>query len=94
MEPRRHRFRYFSYDQFAGRATVAKFLPLMGERFARQQLRAQAVRGLAGHDPAGQDLDTVRRIRDDVERRVRALLDELHLPVPVGSGQRGPAMRK
>ena len=30
-------------------------------------------------DPAGQDLDTVRRIRDDVERRVRALLDELNL---------------
>lgn len=45
-------------------------------------------------DPAGRDLDTVRRIRDNVERRVRTLLDELHLPVPVGSGQRGPDMRK
>ena len=30
-------------------------------------------------DPAGQDLDTVRRIRDDIERRVRHLLDELDL---------------
>ena len=30
-------------------------------------------------DPAGQDLDTVRRIRDDVERRVRVLLDSLEL---------------
>jgi arsenate reductase len=180
------RFLYSSYDQFAGRATVAKFLPLMGERFARQRLRALAkIEGLhddgkptvlflcthnagrsqmalgffqqlAGNaavawsggsepgleinpaavaamrergidiggefpkpwtdetvraadvvitmgcgdacpifpgkryedwpvdDPAGQDLDTVRRIRDDVERRVRALLDELHLPAARG----------
>ena len=30
-------------------------------------------------DPAGQGLDTVRRIRDDVERRVRVLLDSLEL---------------
>jgi arsenate reductase len=28
-------------------------------------------------DPAGQDLPTVRRIRDDIETRVRALLDQL-----------------
>ena len=28
-------------------------------------------------DPAGQDLETVRAIRDDVQRRVRALLAEL-----------------
>ena len=28
-------------------------------------------------DPAGQDLDTVRRIRDEIEGRVRALLAEL-----------------
>lgn len=31
-----------SYDQFAGRATVVNFLPLMAERFARQRLRALA----------------------------------------------------
>ena len=31
-----------SYDQFAGRATVANFLPLMAERFARQRLGALA----------------------------------------------------
>jgi arsenate reductase (thioredoxin) len=31
-----------SYDQFAGRATVASFLPLMAERFARQRLQALA----------------------------------------------------
>ena len=31
-----------SYDQFAGRATVSTFLPLMAERFARQRLRALA----------------------------------------------------
>lgn len=29
-----------SYDQFAGRATVTQFLPLLAERFARQRLHA------------------------------------------------------
>lgn len=28
-------------------------------------------------DPAGQPLDTVRRIRDDIDRRVRSLLSDL-----------------
>jgi protein-tyrosine-phosphatase len=28
-------------------------------------------------DPAGQDLETVRRIRDDIDARVRALVTEL-----------------
>ena len=33
-------------------------------------------------DPAGRDLESVRAIRDDIERRVRALLEELlHEPV-------------
>ena len=32
-------------------------------------------------DPAGQGVDTVRPIRDDIERRVRALLSELEVPV-------------
>jgi protein-tyrosine-phosphatase len=31
-------------------------------------------------DPAGQDLDTVRRIRDDIHARVTPLLDELTGP--------------
>ncbi len=31
-------------------------------------------------DPAGQDLDQVRPIRDEVERRVRELLGELGVP--------------
>jgi protein-tyrosine-phosphatase len=43
------RFLHSSFDQFADRATVTKFLPLMAERFARQRLRALAkVEGL--HD--------------------------------------------
>ena len=177
------RFLHSSYDEFAGRATVANFLPLIAERFARQRLRALArVEGkalsgipsvlflcvhnagrsqmalgffthLAGdnavawsggsepgsqinpvavaamaergiditqefpkpwteeilqaadvvitmgcgdacpiypgkryldwdlEDPSGQDMDAVRVIRDDVERRVRALLTELEVPV-------------
>jgi arsenate reductase len=44
------RFLYSSYDQFAGRATVSAFLPLLAERFAQQRLHALArVEGLA-HD--------------------------------------------
>jgi len=35
------------------------------------------VRDWALEDPHGQDLDTVREIRDDVERRVKALFDEV-----------------
>ena len=31
----------------------------------------------AVEDPAGKDLDEVRRIRDELDRRVRALVDEL-----------------
>jgi protein-tyrosine-phosphatase len=36
------RFLTSSYDQFADRATVAAFLPLLAERFARQRLTALA----------------------------------------------------
>ena len=36
------RFLTTSYDGFATRATVSNFLPLLAERFARQQLRALA----------------------------------------------------
>ena len=36
------RFLSASYDQFADRATVANFLPLLAERFARQRLTALA----------------------------------------------------
>ena len=41
------RFLHSSYDQFAGRATVPNFLPLLAERFARERLHALArVEGL------------------------------------------------
>ncbi|HYO38964.1 MAG TPA: arsenate reductase ArsC [Nocardioidaceae bacterium] len=176
------RFLHTSYDQFASRATVTSFLPLLAERFAEQRLKALAkVEGLTsdgrpvvlflcthnagrsqmamgfferyagdaaiawsggsepGHeinpaavaamaergidisteypkpwtdevvraadvvitmgcgdacpifpgkryeewtldDPAGLDVDAVRPVRDEVERRVIALLDQLHVP--------------
>jgi len=176
------RFLHTSYDQFAARASIPNFLPLMAERFARQRLRALAkveakrsdglptvlflcvhnagrsqmamgfFQHLAGDaavawsggsepgsevnpaavdamrergidiagefpkpwtdevvraadvvismgcgdacpifpgkryeewtldDPAGQDVEAVRPIRDDIERRVRVLLDELGVP--------------
>ncbi len=31
-------------------------------------------------DPAGQSVEDVRPIRDEIERRVRGLLTELHVP--------------
>ena len=34
------RFLHSSYDEFAGRAVVLNYLPLLAERFARQRLRA------------------------------------------------------
>ncbi|MEV0108197.1 arsenate reductase ArsC [Nocardia sp. NPDC050799] len=41
------RFLHSSYEQFAGRATIVNFLPLLAERFARQRLHALAkVEGL------------------------------------------------
>lgn len=36
-------------------------------------------------DPKGKDLETVRRIVDDVDARVRTLLGELGVPVPAAS---------
>jgi arsenate reductase len=36
------RFLVSSFDQFANRASIATFLPLMAERFARQRLKALA----------------------------------------------------
>ena len=36
------RFLHTSYDQFAERASIPNFLPLIAERFARQRLRALA----------------------------------------------------
>jgi protein-tyrosine-phosphatase len=178
-------FLHTSFDQFAGRATVPNYLPLLAERFARQRLKALArVEGHAGEgvpivlflcvhnagrsqmamgffqhlaggravawsggsepgdqlnpavveamhergidiseefpkpwtdeivraadvvitmgcgdacpifpgkryedwqldDPAGQGLAAVRPIRDEIERRVRGLLDELEVPAPM-----------
>ncbi|MGW3353405.1 arsenate reductase ArsC [Nonomuraea rubra] len=45
------RFLHTSYDQFAGRAVIANYLPLLAERFARQRLRALA--RIEGKDSSG-----------------------------------------
>ncbi|GAB3195352.1 arsenate reductase ArsC [Nocardioides hungaricus] len=43
------RFLNTSYDQFAGKATLVNFLPLLAERFAKQRLQAMAkVEGKGG----------------------------------------------
>jgi arsenate reductase (thioredoxin) len=44
------RFLHTSYDQFAGRAVIPNFLPLLAERFARQRLQALARVEGAAHD--------------------------------------------
>lgn len=41
------RFLVSSYDEFADRATLTNFLPLLTERFAKQRL--QVLRGLVAH---------------------------------------------
>jgi arsenate reductase len=45
----------------------------------RSQMALGFFRHLAG-DPAGLELDGVRPIRDEIERRVRGLLAELGVP--------------
>ena len=44
------RFLHSSYDQFATHASIANFLPLLAERFARQRLRALAKVEGKSHD--------------------------------------------
>jgi arsenate reductase (thioredoxin) len=48
------RFLVSSYDEFAGRATVLNFLPLLAERFAKQRLTAMAK--VEGHGPSGKPI--------------------------------------
>jgi arsenate reductase len=36
-------------------------------------------------DPAGQDLETVRRIRDEIDERVQRLIGELHVADPTSA---------
>ena len=43
-------FLHSSYDQFAGHATIANFLPLLAERFARERLHALAKVEGRSHD--------------------------------------------
>jgi arsenate reductase (thioredoxin) len=40
-------------------------------------LSREALLRLGAEDPAGKDLEAVRRIRDEIDARVRALLEEL-----------------
>lgn len=48
------RFLVSSYDQFAGKATMANFLPLLAERFAEQRLQAAAK--VEGHGADGKPI--------------------------------------
>jgi len=42
-------------------------------------------------DPAGKSVEAVRAIRDDLERRVRTLLDEIEAGAPTAAGPGGEA---
>ncbi|WP_297083760.1 arsenate reductase ArsC [uncultured Demequina sp.] len=48
--PTIERFLATSYDEFASRATVPNYLPLLAERFARQRLHALSVVQADSHD--------------------------------------------
>ena len=48
-----------------------------GLRRRMPDLPRQAVQGLGLDDPDGQNLETVRQIRDDLDSRVQRLVDEL-----------------
>jgi arsenate reductase len=45
--------------------------------FPGKRYEEWAIYDPAGYDPAGQGVDIVRPIRDDIEERVRRLLNEL-----------------
>ncbi len=73
------RFLHSSHEALAVRATVANYLPVLTEKFARQRLRALAkVDGLQVDSTP--DADGVRAVRDEIERRVLTLLDQLGVP--------------
>jgi hypothetical protein len=46
----------------------------------RPNLARPSIRRLALDDPAGKDVAEVQLIRDEIERRVRTLLDDLRIP--------------
>lgn len=73
------RFLEDSVDELAAKARVATYIPLLAERFARERLSALAqLEGkLTNDDPEGKSLDEVRSIRDEIDARVRQLLEEL-----------------
>jgi hypothetical protein len=61
----------FRHPRPAGPGTDA--CPLYpGKRYLDWELR----------DPAGNGIDAVRPIRDEIEQRIRGLLAELEIPVP------------
>jgi hypothetical protein len=61
-----HRYISESVD-LLGDSRINVYVPVLAHRFARERL----------DDPAGQDLSTVRRIRDELDGRVQTLIGEL-----------------
>ncbi|MEU9826302.1 three-helix bundle dimerization domain-containing protein [Micromonospora chersina] len=73
------KFLHSSYDQFASAASIPNHLPLLAERFARQRRRALA--RVEGHHRDGRPVVLfLCTHRDEIDRRVRRLLDELNVP--------------
>jgi protein-tyrosine-phosphatase len=76
------RFLHTSYDQFASLSSVPNFLPLLAERCgdACPVFPGTRYENWDLDDPAGWDVDGVRPLRDEIERRVRRLIDQLDVP--------------
>lgn len=58
------------------------FVATMGCSTIKLDAEDSEIRDWALDDPHGQDPDTVREIRDDIERRFKTLFDELYLGEP------------
>ncbi|WP_411268394.1 three-helix bundle dimerization domain-containing protein [Nonomuraea sp. PA05] len=96
------RFLHTSYDQFAGRAVIASYLPLLAERFARQRLRAGPHRGQGRQCPRLVRRHRARRAdqrgrrggdaraRHRRHRRVPQALDQRDRPGCRRGGHHGP----
>ena len=57
---------------------IPDFLPVLTHRFARERLPGKRYEDREPDDPAeAASLDEVRAIRDDVDTRIKALVDEL-----------------
>jgi protein-tyrosine-phosphatase len=78
------RFLHTSYDQFAGRA--ADIVVTMGCGDACPIFPGKRYEDWVLDDPSDMPIEEIRPICDEIERRVRELLEELEVPVKPVTG--------